>query len=176
MGPAGFWCGFIIGLTSAAIMMMPDAFSAAPAVQHHLNERAARNLHGLRRIFTGGLFRSSSQAGYNGALYIPLLLDTKDSLIASRQTHIVVVNSPQWGYSRNQVEDFRMKSISLVPLAAAMGLSSCFRCRCRKRQPQQPAILPFTIRNITKRHRETGSRAESTGGEETPQSCCKTGC
>jgi MATE family multidrug resistance protein len=22
MGPAGFWCGFIIGLTSAAVMMM----------------------------------------------------------------------------------------------------------------------------------------------------------
>jgi MATE family multidrug resistance protein len=22
MGPAGFWCGFIIGLTSAAVMMI----------------------------------------------------------------------------------------------------------------------------------------------------------
>jgi len=22
MGPAGFWCGFIIGLTSAAVMML----------------------------------------------------------------------------------------------------------------------------------------------------------
>ncbi len=61
---------------------------------------------------------------YNGALYIPLLPDTKDSLIASRQALIVLPTAPQWGYSRNQVEDFRMKKVLALVVAAAMGLSS----------------------------------------------------
>ncbi|MGP4872057.1 hypothetical protein ACTXQV_08330, partial [Klebsiella pneumoniae] len=55
---------------------------------------------------------------YNGALYIPLLPDTKDSLIASRQALIVLPTAPQWGYSRNQVEDFRMKKVLALVVAA----------------------------------------------------------
>ncbi|STT42416.1 multi antimicrobial extrusion protein (Na(+)/drug antiporter) [Klebsiella pneumoniae] len=55
MGPAGFWCGFIIGLTSAAIMMMLRMrFSAAPAFQHHLTARSALTCLSppLRRAFS----------------------------------------------------------------------------------------------------------------------------
>ncbi len=70
-----------------------------------------------------------------------------------------------------------MKKVLALVVAAAMGLSSvAFAADAASTtRVQQPAILPFTIRNITKR-RETGSRAESAGGEETPQSRCKTGC
>ncbi len=58
MGPAGFWCGFIIGLTlrrhhdDAA-----DAFSAAPAFQHHLTARCALTCLSppLRRAFRSSL-------------------------------------------------------------------------------------------------------------------------
>ncbi len=119
MRPAGFWCGFIIGLTSAAIADdAADAFSAAPAFQHHLTARCA--LTCLSRAAPAGFF----VLRYNGALYIPLLPDTKDSLIASRQALIVLPTAPQWGYSRNQVEDFRMKKVLALVVAAAMGLSS----------------------------------------------------
>ena len=81
MGPAGFWCGFIIGLTSAAIMMMlrmrflqrqpSSIIFTAPLRANPVKARRSRRA-----------FRSSL---CNGALYIPLLPDTKDSLIASRQ-------------------------------------------------------------------------------------------
>ncbi|STW79314.1 multi antimicrobial extrusion protein (Na(+)/drug antiporter) [Klebsiella michiganensis] len=46
-GPAGFWCGFIIGLTSAAVMMMLRMrFLAASAFQRHFTTRGALARHG----------------------------------------------------------------------------------------------------------------------------------
>ncbi|VDR26918.1 Multidrug-efflux transporter [Raoultella terrigena] len=55
MGPAGFWCGFIIGLTSAAILMMPaDALPPASAVERHFTARSA--LTGSGAPFSGRRF------------------------------------------------------------------------------------------------------------------------
>jgi type IV secretory pathway VirB6-like protein len=57
-------------------------------------------------------------------LYIPLLPDTKDSLMSAPEMHIVWPTAPQWGYSGNQFEDFSMKKVLALVVAAAMGLSS----------------------------------------------------
>ena len=103
MGPAGFWCGFIIGLTSAAIMMMlrmrflqrqPSSiiFTARCA---YLSKPAAPAAFSFFAITARCTFRYS--------------LTPKTHWIASRQALIVLPTAPQWGYSRNQVEDFRMK-------------------------------------------------------------------
>ncbi len=80
MGPAGFWCGFIIGLTSAAIMMMLRMRFLQRQPSSIILQRAARS-----SCLSPPLRRAFFVLRYNGALYIPLLPDTKDSLIASRQ-------------------------------------------------------------------------------------------
>ena len=59
MGPAGFWIGFIIGLTSAAIMMMLRMRFLQRAVSYHSATsipliKTRRNLHGLRLCFYAG--------------------------------------------------------------------------------------------------------------------------
>ncbi len=59
MGPAGFWIGFIIGLTSAAIMMMLRMrfLQRLPSViilQRIPLIKTRRNLHGLRLCFYAG--------------------------------------------------------------------------------------------------------------------------
>ncbi len=72
-----------------------------------------------------------------------------------------------------------MKKVLALVVAAAMGLSSvAFAADAASTtlEVQQPAILPFTMQKHHKAAAETGSRAESAGGEETPQSRCKTGC
>ncbi len=89
---------------------------------------------------------------YNGALYIPLLPDTKDSLIASRRAHSVA-NSPAVGLLKKPSRGFQNEKVLALVVAAAMGLSSvAFAADAASTtEVQQPAILPFTIRNITKR-------------------------
>ncbi len=95
-----------------------DAFSTAPALQHHLTARRA--LVPAKPAPPAGFFvlRHCDHVVHSVTPRHQRLTD------GTPETHIVWSTAPQWGYSRNQFEDFRMKKVLALVVAAAMGLSS----------------------------------------------------
>lgn len=172
MGPAGFWCGFIIGLTSAAIMMMLR--------MRFLQRQPSSIILPARRALI--LPKPATPAGF---FFLQLCSDVVHSVTPRHQRltderpgdAYSVANSPAVGLLRKPIRGFQHeKSISSGCCRCYGSVICCFRSRRRDHHPgyrSQPHHR--SPQETSQSGGETGSRTESPGSEEASQSRGETG-